>query len=137
MRDEDDPDPEGSDETPDQESPGDLGSDALRNFFQNLSDRISMSEIEVSSREEKDEAMKELAAEMGLEEEYLRGDEEEQFFAVCRVRERYEELLQEGKIQESPEVAKETEAWREWHRGLNAYLRGDEDTVYSGVDNIV
>jgi hypothetical protein len=129
----------GSDDTDDGDdsAPEEEGSDALRNFLDGLADKInSAAEITVSSPEEKREAMEEIARDLGLEDEYLQGGEEDQFFARSKVRIRYEELLDGDVIQEAPEVAEQTEQRVRWKETLNAHLNGEE-TIYSGVDNTI
>jgi hypothetical protein len=122
------------------EQPDDpTSSDALNHFLNGVEKKMESDFGMISSQAEKREAMRQIAQDLDLEDDYVPptkarvNEDEETFAARWKVQMRYTELLEEGEIREDPEW---DDPAKELNRRLNRYLEG-EDTIYSHVDNEV
>ncbi len=91
----------------------------------------------ISSQTEKEEAMRQIAQDLGLEDDYVPpvestvNDDEEAYAARLAVQTRYTELFDQCEIREDPDW---DDPWEKMNAELNAYLEG-EDTIYPDVEN--
>jgi len=111
--------------------------DALSNFLDGVEEKMETDFGMISSQTEKEKAMRQIAQDLGLEDDYVPpvestvNDDEEAYAARLAVRTRYTELLEQGEIREDPDW---DDPWEKMNAELDAYLEG-EDTIYSDVDN--
>jgi hypothetical protein len=119
-----------------------FNSKALQNFLEGLEEKIGPNYGRISSHDEKIEVKRDIARDLGLEDTYSPrvdtspDDDWDVHLARCDVNTRYDELLNQGKIQEVGEAAEQTKKTKEWFERIDAHLRG-EKCIGSDGDNTV
>lgn len=101
---------------------------ALRNFMEGLQEKLGPDHRTISTREEKREVKREIACEIGVDDDYVQCrwpslDESEEIRTARRkVNSRYNELLDTGRIEENGQLAERAE----WVERIDAHLKGEE-----------
>jgi len=107
-----------------------VSSSALDCFLDRVEEHLSPDRGVISSLPEKKSAKQEIASEMGVEEEYERGPDEE-WEVYLAVWTRYRKLRKEGEIRED---AGWTDPEKEFNRELDRHHR-EEESTFRDVDN--
>lgn len=125
------------DEQPDEQPDDPTSPDALNNFLDGVEEKMESDFGMISSQAEKEEAMRQIAQDLDLEDDYVPpikstvNDDEEAYAARRKVRARYTELLEEGEIREDPDW---TDPFEVLNKRLDRHHRGEIDLL-ADVDN--
>lgn len=121
--------PDSTDDEGDDRDPDDLDPSSLSDFLDGISEKMGAEYGRVDTRQERREVKEQIARELGVEEEYtanvyaatnedLSEGTDERRKARAAVEERYERLVEAGKIQEAAELEEAESVFEEVNRDL-------------------